>query len=195
MDRRNVPNLARTNIVPLRYLDAFDDEPDAPEPVVYRPNCSCTVCQAFTSPIAMGHLELDIMDLVADLLDHGWAPEELVDEVEALARRGPFAGQIVTLALVSHAGYWLSDPTMDETVDDLLDDLLDDIDELAAGFHHLVGLVVPGWLDRWARNDVDIESALAGIRDVLETLPVLPCPLPTPKGGVARVSIRWAGVR
>ena len=91
--------------------------------------------------------------------------EALVDEVDDLATRGPHAGQIVTLALVSHAGYWMNDPAMF--------DLLHEVDELSAGFHHLVGLTVPGWLSRYAHDDVAFTAALAGVADVFEILPEL----------------------
>ncbi len=165
-----------TNVIPfepptpLGWLD--DDELDDTVPLVPVPGCPCTVCEAFVSPWAIDRLELSIMDLVADLLDYGWEPEALVDEADALARRGPCAGQIVTLALVSHAGYWLSDPAMF--------DLLDEVDELAAGFHHYVGLTIPGWLDRYAHQDVEFGSALNGVADIFEILPMLPCASATP---------------
>lgn len=112
---------------------------------------------------ALDQIEIYVMDLVADLLDQGWEPEALVDEVDELALMGPHAGQIVTLALVSHAGYWMNDPTMF--------DLLDEVDELAAGFHHLVGLTVPGWLNRYARGDDGASGeALDGVADTFEIL-------------------------
>ena len=114
---------------------------------------------------ALDQIEIYVMDLVADLLDQGWEPEALVDEVDDLATRGPHAGQIVTLALVSHAGYWMNDPAMF--------DLLDEVDELSAGFHHLVGLTVPGWLSRYAHDDVAFTAALTGVADVFEILPEL----------------------
>jgi hypothetical protein len=120
---------------------------------------------------ALDQIEIYIMDLVADLLDHGWEPEALVDEVDELALRGPHAGQIVTLALVSHAGYWMSDTAMF--------DLLDEVDELAAGFHHLVGLTIPGWLNRYSHDDVEFGAALDGVADIFEILPELPCPSAT----------------
>jgi len=165
-----------TNVIPfepptpLGWLD--DDELDDAVPLVPVPGCPCTVCEAFVSPRAINRLELSIMDLVADLLDYGWEPEALVDEVDALARRGPCAGQIVTLALVSHAGYWLSDPAMF--------DLLDEVDELAAGFHYYVGLTIPGWLDGYAHQDVQFGAALNGVADIFEILPMLPCASATP---------------
>ena len=109
-----------TNIIP------FGPATDSPGFALPVAGCRCLICQAFTSPEAIDQLEIDIMDIVADLLDHGWVPEALVERVEELALRGPYACQIVTLAIVSHAGYWLSSPAMF--------DLLDDVDELAAGF-------------------------------------------------------------
>jgi hypothetical protein len=129
--------------------------------------CPCLVCQAFVAPWVIDRLEISIMDLVADLLDHGWEPEALVDVVDALARRGPCAGQIVTLALVSHAGYWMNDPTMF--------DLLDEVEGFAAGFHYYIGLTAPGWLDRYAHHDVQFGEALNGVADIFELLPMLPC--------------------
>ncbi len=129
---------------------------------------------ALVSRWALDQIEIYIMDLVADMLDRGWEPEALVDEVDDLAHRGPNAGQIVTLALVSHAGYWRGDPAML--------DLLDDVDELAAGFHHLVGLTVPGWLNRYAHDDVEFGAALDGVADIFEILPELPCASATSRG-------------
>lgn len=114
---------------------------------------------------ALEQIEIYVMDLVAELLDDRWEPEALVDAVDDLAARGPHAGQIVTLALVSHAGYWMHDPAMF--------DLLDDVDELAAGFHHLVGITVTGWLSRYAHDEVGLDSALDGIADIFEILPEL----------------------
>ena len=168
---------------PLGWLD--DDELDDTVPLVPVPGCPCTVCEAFVSPWAIDRLELSIMDLVADLLDYGWDPESLVDEVDALSRRGPCAGQIVTLALVSHAGYWLSDPAMF--------DLLDEVDELAAGFHHYVGRTTPGWLDRYANADVRFGAALNGVADIFEILPMLPCASATPvrADGVGSAQSAW----
>ena len=157
-------------VTPIGWLD--DDESDDAAPLVPVAGCTCTVCEAFVSPWAIDRLELGIMDLVADLLDYGGEPEALVDQVDALARRGPCAGQIVTLALVSHAGYWLSDSAMF--------DLLDEVDELAAGFHHYVGLTIPGWLDRYAHQDVQFVAALNGVADIFEILPMLPCASATP---------------
>lgn len=142
-----------------------------PRPDVAAPGTT-PVNNVIPSPLAIDRLEISIMDLVADLLDSGWEPEALVDEVDALAHRGPCAGQIVTLALVSHAGYWLTDPTMF--------DLLDDVDELAAGFHYYVGLTTPGWLDRYAHHDVHSAEALSGVADIFEILPMLHCPSATP---------------
>jgi len=135
-------------------------------------NCDCLVCRAFVSQWAVDQLEIDIMDLVADLLDHGWQPEALIDRVDELATRGPIAGEVVTLALVSHAGYWMSNPAMF--------DLLDEVDELTAGFNHAVGLTIPGWLNRYANDDVEFGVALNGVADVFEILPMLPCPSATP---------------
>jgi len=123
---------------------------------------TCLVCCSFGSLQAMDELEVLVMDRVADLIDDGWAPEELVDEVDLLARPGSCAGQIVTLALVSHAGYWMSTRSMFG--------LLDQVDELAAGFHHLVGLTIPGWLDRYAHEDVETGSAVDGVVDALDAL-------------------------
>ena len=114
---------------------------------------------------AHDQIEVYVMDLVAELLDDGWEPEALVDAVDDLATRGPHAGQIVTLALVSHAGYWVNDPSMF--------DLVDEVDELTAGFNHLVGLTVPGWLSRYAHDDVAFGAALDGVADVFEVLPEL----------------------
>jgi hypothetical protein len=119
------------------------------------------------SPWVVDQIEIHIMDLVAGLLDHGWEPEALVDAVDELALRGPHAGEIVTLALVSHAGYWMSDPAMF--------DLLDGVDEFAAGFHHLVGLTVAGWLNRYAHDDVEFGAVLDGVADIFEILAELIC--------------------
>lgn len=155
-----------TNIIP------FGPATDSPGFALPVAGCRCLICQAFTSPEAIDQLEIDIMDIVADLLDHGWVPEALVERVEELALRGPYACQIVTLAIVSHAGYWLSSPAMF--------DLLDDVDELAAGSHHVVGMTIPGWLRRYVEDEAGLATALNGTADVFEILPVLPCPSATP---------------
>jgi hypothetical protein len=121
-----------------------------------------------SSPWAIDHLEVEIMGLVAEALDRGWAPEALVDEIDQLARRGPHAGRIVTSALLSHAGYWTNNPAMIG--------LLAHVDELAAGFHHLVGQTGPGWLRRYASRASEVGVVLEGVVDVLEVLPALSRP-------------------
>lgn len=153
------------------------DRPGSPAPVTYIADCHCTVCLAFVSSWAMDRLERDLMDMVAELLDRGWEPEDLVDEIDERSRRGPFAGEIVTLALVSHAGYWLDDLAMA--------DLLVQVDELAACFHHLIGQTGSGWLGRWA-HDIDIQLALEGVVDTVEIIPLLqrPCTSRSARGGL-----------
>ena len=89
---------------PTRVGSLDDTEADEVVPLVPVPGCTCVVCASFVSRWAIDQIEVHIMDLVADLLDHGWEPEDLVDDVERLALRGPCAGPIITLALVSHAG-------------------------------------------------------------------------------------------
>lgn len=172
MDRRNDATTPIDNVVPLDLIPRLGrldaGESDATLPLAPLENCTCMVCRAFVSPWALDQLEIHIMDLVADLLDAGWEPERLVDEVARCANRGPNAENIVTLALVSHAGYWMSILAMF--------DLLGAVDELAAGFNHLVGLTVPGWLRRYATDDVEYAKALGGVADVFEILPALARP-------------------
>ena len=176
MDRRIDTTTPVTNIFPLEPSTPLGrlnvSETDLAVPLVPVTNCTCLVCQAFVSQWAVDQLEIHIMDLVADLLDHGWEPASLAAEVDQLAVRGPSAEQIVKLALVSHAGYWMSDPAMFE--------LLDEVDELADGLNHAVGLTIPGWLNRYANEDIEFGSALNGVADVFEILPLLPCPSATP---------------
>jgi hypothetical protein len=90
---------------------------------------------------SIDRFEWEVMDAVAYLLDHGWPPDELVDAVGEDPGLGSCAGEIVTLAIVCHAGYWLSVPG--------LGGLLAQVDEFAAGFHHYVGATGPGWLAIW----------------------------------------------
>lgn len=168
-----------------RRLDTSSPATDrsaGPTPVDPLPDCPCPICRAFVSTRAMDRLEVDIMDLVAELLDRGRSPEELVDEVDQLAHRGPFAGEIVTLAMVSHAGYWL-----DELV---VADLVVQVDELTACFHHLVGQTVSGWLARWA-HDIDIRLAYDAVVDVFEILPVLVLTAPNRVSRPGRVTELW----
>lgn len=83
MDRRNTTGCSRT-----------DDEIPTVPPIEWDPNCTCLVCQALFSSWAMDRLERQIMELVDDVLVHGWRPSTLLAEVSRLARRGPFAEEV-----------------------------------------------------------------------------------------------------
>lgn len=185
MDRHSDAATPIANVFTFPPREPVDRPLDALDPVEPEPGCPCLVCRAFESASAIRQLEIIVMDEVGDLLDAGWPPEALVDEVDRRSLRGPCAAQIVTLAIVSHAGFW---PGVDS-----LADLLDEVNELTAGFNHLVGLTVAGWLDRYAHEQVDLSRALAGVVDVLDTLDTLPRPsVPWKPGRSGEAGPVWA---
>ena len=167
MDRRSTTGCSRT-----------DEEIPPVPPIEWDPNCTCLICQAFFSSWAMDRLERQIMELVGDVLAHGWRPSTLLAEVGHLAQRGPFAEEILTIAFVAHAGHWLSRP--DKA------DQLAEVDELASGLHYEVGLTIPGWLQRYGTEEVAVDLALEGVVDLLEILPGLPCPPPARRRSALR---------
>jgi hypothetical protein len=156
MARKN----ARTTL-PTTFRTDNDDF--AVEPLGLDEDCTCLVCRAANSDWAAGKLEQQIMLLVTDLLDAGWRPKRIVAEMKQRARRGPFAEELVKIALICQAGRWLSVPDKYE--------LLDEVDEFADTFHHHVGTTIPGWLARWLNEEVDAPIGLEGVVDVLELLP------------------------
>ncbi len=139
-------------------------------PVVWDPNCSCSICQAFVSSSAMDRLESDLMELVGDVLAFGWTPNRLLAEVAHCATHGLAAEEVLTVALIAHASHWLSRPDKS--------DLLDEVDELADNSDFEVGEVIPGWLQQYATEDADIDVALGGVIDLFEILVGIPCPPP-----------------
>ena len=100
-------------------------------------------------------------------------------EVGRLAQRGPFAEEILTIALVAHAGHWLSRP---EKADQLAE-----VDKLAIDLHYEVGLTIPGWLQRYGTEEVAVDLALEGVVDLLEILLGLPCPPPRRRSALRSV--------